>query len=74
MQKIDVKNEAVNISDYYRSLDKNEKAKFSSYLMRAFDFKYASLNCKLNGHRKFNRRDAAVINQVIMYELWKQDK
>lgn len=42
--------------------------------MRVFDFKYATLNTKLNGHREFNRRDAEVINKVIVHELWKQDR
>lgn len=74
MQKTNVKNELLNISDYYRSLDKKEKAKLLNYLMRVFDFKYATLNTKLNGHREFNRRDAEVINKVIVHELWKQDR
>ena len=46
MQKNNVKNEVLNISDYYRSLDKKEKAKLLNYLMRVFDFKYATLNTK----------------------------
>ena len=74
MQKNNVKNEVLNISDYYRSLDKKEKAKLLNYLMRVFDFKYATLNTKLNGHREFNRRDAEVINKFIVHELWKQDR
>ena len=74
MQKNNVKNEVLNISDYYRSLDKKEKAKLLNYLMRVFDFKYATLTTKLNGHREFNRRDAEVINKVIVHELWKQDR
>ena len=74
MQKNNVKNEVLNISDYYRSLDKKEKDKLLNYLMRVFDFKYTTLNTKLNGHREFNRRDAEVINKVIVHELWKQDR
>lgn len=74
MQKTNVKNEVLNISDYYRSLDKKEKAKLLNYLMRVFDFKYTTLNTKLNGHSEFNRRDAEVINKVIVHELWKQDR
>jgi len=68
------KNEVFNISDYYKSLGKVDRAKFFNYLIKVYDFRYSSLNSKLNGHRGFNLRDTAVINQVISQGLWKQDK
>ena len=51
MQQNGVKNETINISDYYRSLDKSERAKFSNYLQKVYEFRYSTLNTKLNGHR-----------------------
>lgn len=74
MQENMAKNETINISDYYMSLDRGDRIKFSNYLMKTYDFRYSSLNGKLNGHRGFNLRDAAVINQVISQGLWKQDR
>ena len=74
MQQNGVKNETINISDYYRSLDKSKRAKFSNYLQKVYEFRYSTLNTKLNGHREFNVRDAEVINQVIRKDLWKQDR
>ena len=74
MQQNGVKNETINISDYYRSLDKSKRAKFSNYLQKVYEFRYSTLNTKLNGHREFNVRDAEVINQVIRSGLWKQDR
>lgn len=74
MQQNGVKNETINISDYYRSLDKSERANFSNYLQKVYEFRYSTLNTKLNGHREFNVRDAEVINQVIRKGLWKQDR
>ncbi len=74
MQENMVKNDAINISDYYKSLDRVDRAKFSDYLLKSYDFKFVTLNNKLNGHRKFNSRDSAVINQVISQGLWRQDR
>ena len=74
MQENMVKKDSINISGYYKSLDRVDRAKFSDYLRKTYDFKFATLNNKLNGHRKFNSRDAAVINQVINQGLWKQDR
>lgn len=68
------KNEVINISDYYKSLDRGNRVKFLNYLLQTYDFKYATLNGKLNGHREFNLRDTAVINQVISQGLWKRDR
>lgn len=62
------------VISYYKSLVAHDRKLFLRYLLFEYDFAYSTLINKLNckGRFLFNKRDLAVITNVIRQELWRQ--
>ncbi len=62
----------VELQAYYKDkLDKKEKGALLRYLMVQFDYSYNSVQGKLTGKDKMNKRDIILIGETIRSEAWK---
>lgn len=68
-----LKNETINICDYYKSLDKKEKGTLLSYLSREYGMNYHTLQCKFTANRsEFTLLEKKVIIQTLNKNVWRQ--
>ncbi len=62
----------VALQSYYRSkLNKLEKSQLLKYLMNEFDYSYASIQSKMTGKARMNKRDIILIGETINSKSWK---
>ncbi len=61
----------LELQDYYQNLDRIEKSNLLNYLQVNFDYKYVSIQNKMTGKAKMNKRDLIIISGVINDQTWK---